>query len=946
MSDLSKFIGFDFSQNAVYIAQIYQNYLKNKQSVDASWIDFFNSLADSEVGVLKDIIKGLSVVGNKNELISIPPEEIKAEEDKKSKQEQLVKDALKKGGYTKAGTTMNITTDLKGSVETEKYLREIYQRLGHLQVTLDPLGLQKRTSSELEALKSALPQSEATFINRFESIYANDIAAEFTHLNNKNERDWLTKNFEQTQTSSLTSIEQKTALEYMFKSEMFENYLHTKFPGAKRFSVEGGEGYIPCLEEILAKSAQSNVKQIVIGMAHRGRLNTLVHTMGKPYHALFSEFMGIPSVPEGIPGAGDVKYHLGFSRTRKTTKGDDIYVTLTPNPSHLESVNTVVMGRVRAKQDLLNDRQQRKVVMGILIHGDAAMIGQGIVAEGFNMSNTAGYTVGGIVHIAINNQIGFTAISKDSRSSEYCTDIAKTSEVPIFHVNASNVDAVLKVAKLATDYRNTFGKDVCIDLVCYRKYGHNEGDEPMFTQPTMYNVIKSLKTPAELYATKLQNAGLISASEIEAIKTKIKTDLDAEYEIAKSYKPTKADWLDGEWKDITYLKDKREIFNLHKTAISEEDYSKFSDVITSVPQGFHLNKKIERLFGERKTALSSGTNIDWATGELLAYCGIVNNGSNVRLSGEDCERGTFSHRQSVVYDQETNQSYNILSPLFKDGRYEVYNSVLSEFGVLGFEYGYSLTTPKPLVIWEAQFGDFANGATTIYDQYISSGEDKWLRMSGLVSLLPHGYEGQGPEHSSARLERYLQYCANNNIIVANCTTPANFFHILRRQISGSVRKPLVVMTPKSLLRHPMAVSKKDEFIGKSHFQTIIGDINANYKAENIIFTSGKIYYDLIAKQQELKNTKTAIIRIEQYYPFDDIAIKSELAKYKSAKKFVWVQEESRNMGAWSFIRDHLEDATGERIKYIGRAESASPATGFASVHKKEQEAVLLDAFSI
>jgi 2-oxoglutarate dehydrogenase E1 component len=941
---------FIYSGNAIYVAELYKKYLQNASLVGSDWKVFFANLSDNERDLLLDIEgpawqkRGVSVIGNKNENSSLTQAEIAEDEVKKAKQAKLEKEILQKyEKICKTGGESGVQTQ-EFIANTAKYIESVYVRLGHLSVNLDPLGLDIRNSVEISELKAKyknIKELEPVFA-KYDQIYCNKIGAEFSFVTNQEEYQWLSHHLEMLDFEKIRPETRKKALEYMHRAEKFENYLHTKFPGAKRFSLEGGEGYIPCLEQIFLTSSEHEVNHVVIGMAHRGRLNTLVHTLGKPYYAIFSEFMGVSSIPSDAPGQGDVKYHLGYSGTRRLENGKDVYFTLAQNPSHLEAVNPVVMGKVRAKQDLFDGGKTRRSVMGVLIHGDAAIMGQGIVAETLNMANVPGYTVGGIVHIAINNQVGFTANPCESRGGEYCTDIAKMIEAPVFHVNGNDVDSLIKVGKLAAEYRNKFGKDVFLDIVCYRKYGHNEGDEPMFTQPVMYSKIKASQTPADLYADKLIAEGVITRADFDALLDTIKNSLNQAFEKAQTYKPTKADWLEGQWKGVKFMDSIKDLDS--KTAISQEAYDKVAKIIASYPEHFNINAKLKRLFGDRAVNLAKGENFDWATGELLAYGSLLAEGHNVRLSGEDCERGTFSHRQSVIYDQDTNKKYNILSPLFGKARYEVINSVLSEFGVLGFEYGYSLVNPNDLTIWEGQFGDFSNGAATIYDQFISSGEDKWLRMSGLVSLLPHGFEGQGPEHSSARLERFLQYCADFNIIVANCTTPANIFHILRRQVKATVRKPLVVMSPKSLLRNPLAVSHKSDFVDGAKFKPIIGDVIEPSKVEKVIFTSGKVYYELLAKRNEISDAKTALVRIEQYYPFEADVLKAEISQYTKASKFVWVQEEPQNMGAWHFIRDHLESATNTRPICVARKAAASPATGFASVHKSEQEDLLNRAY--
>ena len=915
-----------FSGNFTYIAEVYAAFLQNPNTVDSSWQDFFKSICDEEKSLLDDYL-GANWVKKKPSILGAT-----------SKEDAIKSSPQKKSNEPKQTQTSNSSDKLAKMIDS-------YRNFGHTGATLDPLGfvnphLPLYILEEETEIKKTADANTISKMEHFKKLYCGTIGVEASHIKNKEERDWIYRHYEE-HLENISTEEAQASLEQIIRAESFEQQLHTKFPGAKRFSIEGGEGTIVALEQILLTSSNLGCEECIIGMAHRGRLNVLTHTMGKPYKAIFSEFMGVYSIPEGTPGSGDVKYHLGLSSFRKLSNGKQMYLSLTPNPSHLEAVNTVVMGRVRARQDLYGDNSRRRV-MPIVIHGDAAMAGQGVVYESFALANLEGYTVGGTIHIAINNQIGFTALQKDTKSGTYCTDIAKSIDCPVFHVNGNDIEGLARIAKLATKYRQQFGKDIVIEIFCYRKYGHNEGDEPMFTQPLMYKRIKESKNPIETYSANFEKT-LVSQ-----VETKVKAELDAAFEEAKTYKPTKADWLDGKWSEIKRVETSDDIFATKNTGISQKTFDLVGGAISQVPQGFVVNSKIERMLKDREQILLKGKQIDWATAELLCYGSLLIEGFPVRLSGEDCERGTFSHRHSVYYEQNTGEKYYPLNNIKveKKAKYSVFNSLLSEFGVLGYEYGYSVTDPNQLNIWEGQFGDFANGAVTIYDQFISSGEDKWLRMSGLVSLLPHGFEGQGPEHSSARLERFLQYCAGNNIIVANCTTPANLFHILRRQVKGNWRKPLIIMSPKSLLRHPLVVSEYNDFAEGSSFKTIIADSNFS-TAKKIVFTSGKVYYDLLAEREKQGKTKDiALIRIEQYYPFDSKELKKELAKFTKAETFSWCQEEPKNMGAWHFIRDHLEEATnGKKITYIGRKESASPATGFASVHTKEQTKLVLEALS-
>jgi len=679
--------------------------------------------------------------------------------------------------------------------------------------------------------------------------------------------------------------------------------------------------------------------------------------MAKPYRAIFNEFQGGSSKPEDVDGSGDVKYHLGASSDREFN-GNSVHLSLTANPSHLEAVNPVVLGKARAKQDQKNDAE-RTTVMPILLHGDAAFAGQGVVAEGFGLSGLKGHKTGGTMHIVVNNQIGFTTAPHFSRSSPYPTDIALMVEAPIFHVNGDDPEAVVHAARVATEYRQKFKKDVVLDIICYRRFGHNEGDEPMFTNPVMYNKIKTQKTTLTLYTERLVRDGLIPEGEIEDMKATFQSYLNTEFEAGKNYKPNKADWLDGRWSKIN--RHGKE-YQRGATAMTEETYDNVATALCRIPEGFPVHKTVQRILDAKSKSLTIGKNIDWATGEALAFGSLLTEDHSVRLSGQDSSRGTFSHRHSALVHQNTEERYYPLNNIREgQGQYEVIDSMLSEYAVLGFEYGYSLAEPNALVMWEAQFGDFANGAQIMFDQFISSGESKWLRMSGLTMLLPHGFEGQGPEHSSARLERFLQMCGQDNWIVANCTTPANYFHILRRQIHRTFRKPLVLMTPKSLLRHKMAVSKREEFTTGSSFHRVLWD-DAQYgnsatklvsdkKIKRVVICSGKVYFDLLEERDARRINDVYLLRIEQFYPFPAISMVSELERFKQAEIF-WCQEEPKNQGAWSFIEPNIEwvltriNAKHARPRYAGRATSASPATGLASIHKSQQAALIDEALSL
>ncbi|MEM7464629.1 MAG: 2-oxoglutarate dehydrogenase E1 component, partial [Pseudomonadota bacterium] len=740
-----------------------------------------------------------------------------------------------------------------------------------------------------------------------------------------------------------------------------------KYKGTKRFGLDGGESLIPALEQIIKRGGQLGLSDIVLGMAHRGRLNVLSQVMAKPHRAIFHEFKGGSYKPEDVEGSGDVKYHLGASSDREFD-GNTVHLSLTANPSHLEIVNPVVMGKARAKQDIVGEDaevdgviplKERVQVLPLLLHGDAAFAGQGVVAECFGLSSLRGHRVAGSVHFIINNQIGFTTNPRFSRSSPYPSDVAKMIEAPIFHVNGDDPEAVVYAAKIATEFRMKFFKPVVIDMFCYRRFGHNEGDEPAFTQPIMYRKIKKHPTTAKIYGDKLVSENLLTEEEVTKMRADWRTHLEAEYEGGQSYKPNKADWLDGQWSGLKTANNEDEQ-RRGKTALPVSEIKEIGKKLTTLPDGFKAHRTVNRLMDNRRKMIESGEGIDWAMAELIAYGSLCLDGHKVRLSGQDCERGTFSQRHSVFYDQEDETRYIPLSHLSPDqASFEVINSMLSEEAVLGFEYGYSLALPAALTVWEAQFGDFANGAQVVFDQFISSGERKWLRMSGLVCLLPHGYEGQGPEHSSARLERFLQLCAEDNMQVANCTTPSNYFHILRRQVKRDFRKPLILMTPKSLLRHKRSVSTIDELSGESSFHRLLWD-DAEYlndepiklvkddKIRRVILCSGKVYFDLYEEREKRGINDIYILRVEQLYPFPAKALITELSRFKGAE-WVWCQEEPKNMGAWTFIEPYLGwvfnhiDAKQKHVRYAGRPAAASPATGLMAKHLAQLEAFLEDA---
>lgn len=930
-----------YGANSTYIEELYELYLENPANVDESWKSFFADMGDSVNAVIKEhngaswAPRNLTVVGAKDP------------------------DALPKkpaGGATPADTQVAC----KDSIGALMLIRA-YKVRGNLLANLDPLGLKGgMTHADLNPatygfsdadydrpiyLAGAFGLEYATLNDLIKSLkqtYSSKIGVEFMHIPDLEKRDWIANRMEAVRgRPEISSEDKKTILEDMVKVEEFEQFLHRKFPGAKRFSAEGGEAVIAAMEKIIETSAGLGVQEVVIGMAHRGRLNVLTKVMGRKYASLLCEFMGNQALfSEDLDFSGDVKYHQGASSDRKFGE-HKMHLSLSPNPSHLEAVNPVVAGRVRAKQDQIQDTERTKV-MGLLIHGDAAFAGQGIVPETIALSDLTGYTTGGIMHIIINNQIGFTTNPSSARKSPYPSDIAKGAHAPIFHVNGDDPEAVVFVSKLAVEYRQKFGSDVVVDVFCYRRYGHNEGDEPFFTQPIMYAKIANHPTPMHIYASQLVAEGVIADSDFDAMREKFKEFLEGQLKEAQGYKADKADWFKGHWEGLE--NPTRGFKPAEATGVAVKKLKELGTKLSSYPKNLDINKKLVRLLDTKKEAVDSGKNIDWALGEALAYGSLLEEGHGVRLSGQDCIRGTFSHRHSGLFDQKTEEIYFPLKNLgAKQGNFEVINSNLSEFAVLGFEYGYSVAEPQSLVIWEAQFGDFANGAQVIIDQFITSGEIKWLRFSGLTMLLPHGYEGQGPEHSSARLERFLQACAEDNMQVVNCTTPANFFHVLRRQIHRKYRKPLVVMSPKSLLRHERCVSSIEDFAIGTSFQVVIPEsskIAAAKDIRKVVLCSGKVYYDLLLEREKRKIIDVALVRIEQYYPFPESNLIEAIKQYKNAD-VVWCQEEPENMGAWNFLDRKIEGALnkagikGKRPSYAGRAVAASPAAGYSKIHSRQ-----------
>jgi 2-oxoglutarate dehydrogenase E1 component len=854
-----------------------------------------------------------------------------------------------------------------------------YRVIGHLAADLDPLKLNPKPAQpqldpafygftngamdEPVFLDGVLGMQSATprrIVDLLKKTYSGRIGYEFMHINDPEQKDWLQRRIEGPDKEiTFTPEGKKAILNKLIESEGFEKFAGLRFLGTKRFGLDGGEAVVPALEQIIKRGGQLGVQEIVLGMAHRGRLNVLANVMGKPYRQIFHEFQGGAAKPTEVEGSGDVKYHLGASSDREFD-GQKVHLSLTANPSHLEAEDGVVLGKARAKQYQLNDTAERIAVLPLLLHGDAAFAGQGVVAECFAMSGTKGFKTGGTIHVVINNQIGFTTAPIYSRSSPYCTDVALMVQAPVFHVNGDDPEAVVHVARIATEFRQKFHKDVVIDMFCYRRFGHNETDEPAFTQPLMYRRIKDHPTTLELYAAKLVAEGSLTEGDVKTMVGDFNKRLDEEYEASKGHKPNRADWLDGRWSGFARAtKDDRR----GDTQEQFEALKMVGRALSTPPKNFTLHKTIARQLEAKGKMFESGEGFDWATAEALAFGTLLDEGFPVRLSGQDSSRGTFSQRHSVLIDQETEARYTPLNNI-REGQaeFEVIDSLLSEEAVLGFEYGFSLAEPKALVLWEAQFGDFANGAQVVIDQFISSGEMKWLRMSGLVMLLPHGYEGQGPEHSSARLERYLQLCAQDNMQVVYPTTPANYFHVLRRQMHRPFRKPLIVMAPKSMLRSKRCVSFLNDMGPGTSFHRIFRDqaevvpgattvkLVPDEQIKRVVLCTGKVYFDLMDEREKRDEGRVQLIRIEQLYPFPEAALAQELRRFPNAD-IVWCQEEPKNQGAWHFIEQRIEDTLGhlgsdKRPRYAGRPEYASTAAGLMSQHSAELKAFLNEALSL
>ena len=951
-----------------YLENLQTNFSKNTQDLDPQWQKFFNTIGDVNL----EGQAGPSWTRPDWPLVNY--EEFETNIDLEQNHIDKIKSKAIKN---------NVDVDENGlkqavldSVRALMLIRA-YRIRGHLTADLDPLNILKNdTHPELQPANYGFHESDMDRLIYIDNVlglelatmreivdivkrtYCGTFALQYMHISNPSESQWLKERIEgYGKEINFTKRGRKAILNKLVEAEGFEKFLHVKYMGTKRFGLDGGESLIPAMEQIIKRGGALGVKDIIIGMPHRGRLNVLVNVLAKPLRAIFNEFQGGSFKPKEVDGSGDVKYHLGASSDREFD-GNKVHLSLTANPSHLEAVNPVVLGKARAKQEQYDD-DTRRSVMPILLHGDAAFAGQGVVAECFGLSGLTGHRTGGTMHIVINNQIGFTTAPHFSRSSPYPTDIALMVEAPIFHVNGDDPEAVVHAARVATEFRQKFAKDVVLDIFCYRRFGHNAGDEPMFTQPFMYKTIKKHKTTLQLYSERLIADGLMPKSEIENCKDNFQEILNNEFDAGKDYKPNKAGWLDGRW---SHLNQNKENYQRGSTSISSKSFDQISKALTKKPKNFQLHKTVERQLIGKAEILKAGEALDWATGEALAFGSLLLEGFPVRLSGQDSARGTFSQRHSVLIDQETEERRYPLNHIDKNQKhYEVIDSMLSEYAVLGFEYGYSLSEPNALVVWEAQFGDFANGAQIMFDQFICSGERKWLRMSGLVMLLPHGFEGQGPEHSSARLERFVQNSAEENWIIANCTTPANYFHILRRQLHRTYRKPLVLMTPKSLLRNKFAVSSKKEFVEGSSFHRVLWDdaqkgisqtkLKEDSKIKRIIACSGKVYYDLLQERDTHNLTDTYLLRVEQLYPVPALALTKELGRFKNAD-LIWCQEEPKNQGAWSFIEPNLEQILGrlkvkaKRANFVGRPPSASPATGLASQHKEQQEKLVFEALNL
>jgi 2-oxoglutarate dehydrogenase E1 component len=949
--------------NSAFIEQMYLKFINNDTDLPKSWHNYFEGIGE-ELNVVAKEINGPSWSPKKKIDIDEIQERIGGEEKKISKENNI--------GAVKS---KDLIKNNANSIRAVALIRAYRQR-GHLIAKLDPLGMMKteyldelhpeyygfkkadyKEKIYLDGVTNREHSTLREILNFLKKVYCGSVGYEYMHISNPTERKWLRDRIEKDENAlQFTKIGKESILNKLIQAEGFEKFLHKKYVGTKRFGLDGGESLIPALEQIIKIGGHSEVKEVKIGMSHRGRLNVLANVLQKSYKRIFNEFAGeFNSSSED--GAGDVKYHLGASSNREFD-GNSVHVSLTDNPSHLEAVNPVVLGQTRAKQFFHKDKGRKKVIP-ILIHGDAAFAGQGVVAECFAMSGLPGHNTGGTIHIIINNQIGFTTSPRFARSSPYPSDVAKMVDAPIIHANGDDPEAVVYAARIATEFRLKFNRDVVVDLICYRRFGHNEGDEPSFTQPLMYNKIRSHPSPIKVYGNKLVTENIIKNDELENLVKKFKDLLDDQFKNAKDYKP-QIEWFEGTWSAYKPEKGK------DKRGVTGSDTKKLleiSEKINASPEKLNLHKTIVKILNSRKETVKSGSNIDWSTAEALAFGTLLEEGYPVRLVGQDSGRGTFSQRHSVLRNQLDNSRYVPLNNIsYNQKQLEVVDSFLSELAVLGFEYGYSLVEPNTLTIWEAQFGDFANGAQVVIDQFIASGERKWSRASGLVMLLPHGYEGQGPEHSSARLERFLQLCSNDNMQIMNCTTPANYFHALRRQMHRDFRKPLIIMTPKSLLRNKYCVSNLEDFGKNNSFHRVLWDhaidpkskgfikLKKNSEIKKVIMCSGKIYFDLLDAREKLKKDDVVLFRIEQLYPFPAKTLVKELKVYAKNAKFYWCQEEPKNMGAWFSVRDYIQwtletiKANNKEISYIGRSPDASPATGYAKRHIFQQQEIIKKVF--
>jgi 2-oxoglutarate dehydrogenase E1 component len=940
--------------NAAFLGEQYARWAADPGSVDPSFAELFGALNEEARAVLEEST-GASWAPHHDNLVDDAPS--------------------RPAAARPAAPTLSNEQIRAATIAALRALMLIrsYRVRGHLEARLDPLGLTIPaphaeldprsygfTDADLDKpifIDNVLGRETATLreiVRILRDTYCGPIGVEFMHIQDPDQKAWIQRKVEGAPwLTAFSADDKRRILHELTEAEGFEAFCQKRYATTKRFGLDGGEVTIPALHAIIETVAQAGVQEVAIGMPHRGRLNTLVNIVKKPFVQVFSEFNGESSKPDEVQGSGDVKYHLGTS-TDQEIAGHKVHLSLQPNPSHLEAVDPVVVGKVRARQDTAGDTQRRSSVMAILMHGDAAFAGQGLVYETLAMSQLIGYRTGGTVHVVVNNQIGFTTVPAHAYSGLYCTDVAKSIQAPILHVNGDDPEAVMFCARMAAEFRMRFATDIVLDIVCYRRHGHNETDEPAFTQPIMYRAIGALKTTRTLYAERLAGEGVISSDRSKAMWDDFARAMEDANQAAQSYKPNKADWLEGHWAGF-HPSDPEFERQEEATAVPEATLKQIGMALSRVPAGFEVHPRIARQLEAKRATIDAGAGIDWATAEALAFGSLLLEGSRVRLSGEDSQRGTFSQRHAVLIDQTNQHEYvplNNIAP--EQAKIEIYNSLLSEAGVLGFEYGYSLADPRSLVLWEGQFGDFANGAQMIIDQFIASGESKWLRMSGVTLLLPHGYEGQGPEHSSARIERYLQLCAERNMGVCNLTTPANYFHALRRQLRRNFRKPLIVFTPKSLLRHKLAVSDLSAMTEGSRFQFVIPEIDPIAPAEEVrrvVVCSGKVYYDLLTERRQNQINDVAILRLEQFYPFPEYTLGRALASYQPAD-VVWCQEEPENMGAWNFVDRRIEkvlsrlDSRVRRPIYVGRDAAASPATGSARMHAREQATLVAAALGI